>query len=134
MRLPLILFYNSFFTTFFDTGGRDCLNGCEPTTGPVFLPEADALIIHLPSCEKLWAAPKYQPAADAPFAALARSSAGTDLAPPWLVRAKSRSVKRHQRILKDWPSRSSTDRKALRTSSIGIRLGDRDPVRLQITP
>jgi alpha-1,3-fucosyltransferase 10 len=56
IRQPLVLFYNPFFHRWPDTGD---IEGCRFTTDRAALAQADAVIFHLPSCEAIWAAPKY---------------------------------------------------------------------------
>jgi hypothetical protein len=55
MARPLILFFNSFFGTFPDTSALSC----EFTHDRSRLAEAEAVIIHLPGCRRIWEARKY---------------------------------------------------------------------------
>src|SRR4029077_5093283 len=59
MARPLILFFNSFFGTFPDTSVLSCSQLCEFTHDRSRLAEADAVIIHLPGCRRIWEARKY---------------------------------------------------------------------------
>ena len=59
MRRPLILFFNPFFATFPDTGGLECGQACDFTQDRARMAEADAIVIHLPNCERIWEARKY---------------------------------------------------------------------------
>jgi Fucosyltransferase, N-terminal len=59
MRRPLILFFNPFFATFPDTGRLGCSLACDFTQDRARMAEADAIVIHLPNCERIWQARKY---------------------------------------------------------------------------
>jgi len=59
MRRPLILFFNSFFGRFPDTPALACSQHCDFTHERSRLAEADAVIIHLPGCRRIWEARKY---------------------------------------------------------------------------
>jgi hypothetical protein len=59
MRRPLILFFNSFFGTFPDTSALAGSQHCDFTHDRSRLAEADAVIIHLPGCRRIWEARKY---------------------------------------------------------------------------
>ena len=59
MGAPLILFFNPFFTEFPDTSGLECRRGCEFTSDRARMAEADAVVIHLPACQRIWEARKY---------------------------------------------------------------------------
>jgi len=59
-RRPLILFFNSYFGTYPDTaalGGS--AKACDFTADRGRMAEADAVIIHLPGCRRIWEARKY---------------------------------------------------------------------------
>lgn len=57
---PLLLFYNSAFGGYPDIGALASLCGCRFTTDRARLPEADAVIFHLPSVKRIWEAEKYR--------------------------------------------------------------------------
>ncbi len=59
MPRPLILFYNPFFTEFPDTSDLECQDRCEFTHERARFAEADAVVIHLPACPRIWEARKY---------------------------------------------------------------------------
>jgi Glycosyltransferase family 10 (fucosyltransferase) C-term/Fucosyltransferase, N-terminal len=59
LQSPLILFYNKFFRRWPQTAALDCAKACRFTTDRAALAAADAVVFHLPSCEDIWAAPKY---------------------------------------------------------------------------
>ena len=85
-RPPLILFYNTFFDRWPRTDDLDCAKPCRFTIDRAALPEADAVVFHLPSCTDIWAAPKYP--GQLWVAASMESAAGCpDQADPALMRA-----------------------------------------------
>jgi glycosyl transferase family 10 (putative fucosyltransferase) len=59
MRPPLILLFNRSYDRFPETGEVACRIPCEFTRDRSRMAEADALIIHLPGCDRLWEARKY---------------------------------------------------------------------------
>ena len=59
MRPPLILLFNPSYDRFPDAGSLACRLPCEFTQDRARMAEADALIIHLPGCDRLWEARKY---------------------------------------------------------------------------
>jgi hypothetical protein len=59
MRRPLILFYNAFFDAYPDTARLSCADACEFTSERWRMAEADAVIFHLPTCQRIWEARKY---------------------------------------------------------------------------
>lgn len=59
MGRPLILFFNQFFTETQQTDFLECRAECEFTHDRARFAEADAVVIHLPACPKIWEARKY---------------------------------------------------------------------------
>lgn len=59
MRPPLILLFNPSYDRFPDRDSLACRVPCEFTRDRSRMAEADALIIHLPGCERIWEARKY---------------------------------------------------------------------------
>jgi hypothetical protein len=59
MCAPLILFFNPFFAEFPDTSNLECRHDCEFTNDRARMAEADAVVIHLPDCRRIWEARKY---------------------------------------------------------------------------
>src|SRR5205085_6674123 len=53
MPRPLILFFNPFFATFPDVGRLACRQARDFTQDRARMAEADAIVIHLPSCERI---------------------------------------------------------------------------------
>ncbi len=58
-RRPLILFYNPFFQRWPRVDELDNAAACCFTTDRAALPQADAVVFHVPSCTDIWAAAKY---------------------------------------------------------------------------
>jgi len=85
-RPSLILFYNPFFDQWPAIENLDCAEECRFTTDRAMLADADAVVFHLPSCDNIWAAPKY--AGQAWVAWSMESTASCrDLADPDFMRA-----------------------------------------------